>query len=64
MIRGVRGPFRRTKPKSRYDSTSGLLNFVLVTAEIETSESGQDVDNVTLSKSGFNADSSNAIVVF
>ena len=64
IVRGVCGLLGRTKPKSGYDSMERSATFVLVTAEIETSHSGQDDENVTPSKSEFNADSSDVITVF
>ena len=41
-----------------------FASFVLITAGIETSQSGHDDNNVNLSKSEFNANSSDAIAVF
>ena len=41
-----------------------IMKSLLLTAEIKTSQSGQDDENVTPSKSEFNVDSRNAIAVF
>ena len=67
VISPALGRLGRAKPKSRYDSTSGPLALSSSwpkLAAIETSQSGHDNNNVSLSKSEFNADSSDAIAVF